>query len=128
MAAPEPLSDDWIAALDEAVRVLRLDGPDPPLRLEYRVADGPTWHVAIDGDGARVHPGPADGADVSFSTDRATALAFAAGDLDPLDAVITGDLSIGGDPRRLVEHQGLLDDLGGLFAGLFAGSRGTDPG
>ena len=43
-----------------------------------------------------------------------------AGAIDPLDAVITGDLSIVGDPRSLVGHHDLLATLGDVFADVRA--------
>jgi hypothetical protein len=57
---------------------------------------------------------------VTFSTDRATATGLMAGAIDPLDAVITGDLSIVGDPRSLVGHHDLLATLGDVFADVRA--------
>ena len=39
-----------------------------------------------------------------------------AGTLDPLRAVIDGDLTLGGDPRLLVEHRAVFDGLGDVFA------------
>jgi putative sterol carrier protein len=121
-----PLSDAWITALDDVAR--RHDGllgmaSTVTLSVEYRVADGPTWHITL-GDGeARVRPGPAVEPDVTFSTDRATATGLMTGSIDPLDAVITGDLSIGGDPRPLVEHHNLLATLGDVFAGVRAATE-----
>ena len=60
--------------------------------------------------------GAADDPDVSFHADWATALAMADGSLDPLRAVIDGDLLLHGDPRSLVMARDLLDDVGDLFA------------
>ena len=126
MADPVPFSDAWFAALDEAAcahDALRDMATLVTLSLEYRVADGPTWHITL-GDGeARVRPGPAVEPDVTFSTDRATATGLMTGSIDPLDAVITGDLSIGGDPRPLVEHHNLLATLGDVFAGVRAATE-----
>ena len=51
-----------------------------------------------------------------IQTERSTALAMADGSLDPLRAVIDGDLLLHGDPRTLVANRDVLDDLGDLFA------------
>ena len=126
MAELPPLSVAWIAALDDVARwhdgLLGM-ASTVTLSVEYRVADGPTWHIAL-GDGeARVRPGPAEAPDMTFSTDRATATGLMAGAIDPLDAVITGNLSIGGDPRSLVGHHGLLATLGDVFAEVRAATE-----
>ena len=84
--------------------------------LEYQVADGPTWHLAVADGTVQVQFGPAETPDVSFHTQRATALAMADGSLDPLKAVIDGDLILRGDPRTLVTAKNLLEDLGNLLA------------
>ena len=113
---PEPLTDAWIEAMSRAA-ASRTVADGVSLVLEYRVAGGPTWHLAVDGGAVRVASGPADEPDVSFHATRATALAMADGSLDPLRAVIDGDLLLHGDPRSLVAARDLLDDVGDLFSG-----------
>ncbi len=115
----EPLSDAWITALDTAVAEhpgLREAAAAMALVLEYSTSGGPTWHVVFDHGSVRVVAGPADHPDLRFATDPATARALAAGTLDPLRAVIDGDLTLGGDPRLLVEHRAVFDGLGDVFA------------
>ena len=115
----EPLSDAWIAALDTAVAQhlgLQEAAATMALVLEYSTSGGPTWHVVFDHGSVRVIAGPADHPDLRFVTDPATALALSAGTLDPLRAVIDGDLTLGGDPRLLVEHRAVFDGLGDVFA------------
>ena len=115
----EPLSDSWIAALDDAAAGhagLREAAAPMALVLEYSTSGGPTWHVVFDHGSVRVVAGPADHPDLRFATDPATARALAAGTLDPLRAVIDGDLTLGGDPRLLVEHRAVFDGLGDVFA------------
>ena len=113
---PEPLTDAWIEALAEAADG-RTVSTGLALVLEYRVVDGPTWHLAVADGRVSVVAGSAETPDVSFHAERATALAMADGSLDPLRAVIDGDLVLHGDPRTLVAARELLDDLGDLFAG-----------
>ena len=111
----EPLTDEWIEAMADAARGRSVPA-EVSLVVEYRVDDGPTWHLVVADGAVRVEPGPAEAPDAGFRTDRATALALADGSVDPLRAVIDGDLAIHGDPRTLVAARGLLDDLGGLGA------------
>ena len=115
----EPLSDAWIAALDNAAAEhlgLQEAAATMALVLEYSTSGGPSWHVVFDHGSVRVVAGPADHPDLRFATDPATARALAAGTLDPLRAVIDGDLTLVGDPRLLVEHRAIFDDLGDVFA------------
>ena len=115
----EPLSDAWIAALDNAAAEhlgLQEAAAAMALVLEYSTSGGPSWHVVFDHGAVRVVAGPADHPDLRFATDPATARALAAGTLDPLRAMIDGDLTLVGDPRLLVEHRAVFDDLGDVFA------------
>jgi len=115
----EPLSDAWIAALDNAAAEhlgLQEAAAAMALVLEYSTSGGPSWHVVFDHGSVRVVAGPADHPDLRFATDPATARALAAGTLDPLRAMIDGDLTLVGDPRLLVEHRAVFDDLGDVFA------------
>lgn len=125
MVQPAPLSDAWIAALDGAASAhdtLCDMASTVTLSLEYRVTEGPIWHISL-GDGeARVRTGPAPEPTVTFSTDRATAIGMMNGSIDPLDAVITGDLSMSGDPRPLVGQHDLLATLGDVFGSVRAGT------
>ena len=115
----EPLSDAWIAALDNAAAEhlgLQEAAAAMALVLEYSTSGGPSWHVVFDHGSVRVVAGPADHPDLRFATAPTTARALAAGTLDPLRAVIDGDLTLVGDPRLLVEHRAVFDDLGDVFA------------
>jgi len=120
----EPLTDEWLAALTAATKGLALPDalpPDTRLVVEYRVDDGPSWHLVVAGGSIHMAAGPTDDPDATYQTDRATALALAAGTVDPLQAVIDGDLTIRGDPRALVAARALIDGLGDPFASLGTG-------
>ena len=117
----EPLTEAWIQAMDAAASThdgLLAATADMALVIEYRVADGATWHVRLEGGTARVITGPADKPDLSFTTGPTTAAAIANGTLDPLRAVIDGDVLLSGDPRVLVDHRAVLDGLGDVFDAL----------
>ena len=114
-SVPEPLTEAWIEAMAE-VAAGRTVADGVSLVLEYRVAGGPTWHLAVADGTIRVVSGAADAPDVSFHAEWATALAIADGSLDPLRAVIAGGLLLNGAPRSLVMARDLLDDVGDLFS------------
>ena len=111
----QPLTKEWIEALAEAAHG-RFVAEGIALVLEYQVVDGPTWPLVVANGTVQVQFGPAQTPDVSFHTQRSTALAMANGSLDPLKAVIDGDLILQGDPRKLVAAKNLLEDLGDLLA------------
>jgi hypothetical protein len=125
------LSDAWIAALDEAAashQGLQAAAVGTTLVIEYRVASDPPalWHITFNQGEVRVRAGPAEEPDAWFETRPAAARALFDGSLDPLRAVIDGDLSIGGDPRRLLDHREILGGIGDVFAGVRAATTAAD--
>jgi len=116
------LSDEWLAALDEAART-RPTGPDDPLAgvhlvVEQVVTDGPRWRFVVDDGRCSVRPGGEGEPDVRLTSDRQTTEAIASGTLAALEAFIRGDLVLGGDARRLLEHREALEALGDVFASV----------
>lgn len=121
------LSDEWLAALDDAAR-RRVPTDDDDLTavtmtVEQVVTDGPSWRLRIDQgslsiDAVGAGQPSADDETVRLISDRATAADIAAGRRAALDAFITGDLVIGGDVRPLIEHGTALEAVGDLFAEL----------
>ena len=125
------LSDAWIAALDEAAashRGLQAAAVGTALVVEYRVASDPPalWHITLNPDEVRVKAGPADEPDAWFEARPATARALFDGSLDPLHAMIDGSLSMGGDPRQLLDHREILDGIGDVFAWVRAATIAAD--
>lgn len=120
------LSDEWLAALDDAARSRTPPADDPladvTMTVQQVVVDGPSWRLVIDHGSLSVEPGESvDGAvepTVRLTSDRTTATDIAAGRRAALDAFITGDLVIGGDVRPMLDHRAALETLGDLFAGL----------
>jgi hypothetical protein len=124
MLAVQFLSDEWLAAMDEAARA-RPVADDDPLRgvhlvVEQVVRDGPRWRLVVDDGRCTVTAGGDGEPDVRFTSDRVTAQAVASGERAALDAFIAGDLVLGGDARRLLEHTAALEVLGDLFASVKA--------
>jgi hypothetical protein len=120
-------SPEWIRALDDAVRTsttLRESTRDVALTVRQTLtdrADGDvSWHIVVDHGSVRVHPGPGDHADVSFTQDDETARAIGAGTISVQTAFMIGRLRIGGDTAKLMEHAAAFDGLVDLFDDLRA--------
>lgn len=115
----EFLSEDWIAALDGAAGavigsedfVIQQIVTNPP---ETEIA----WYVALSAGQVRVHAGQAATPDVTFSQDRSTALAIAAGELSAGAALTAGRLTVRGATARLTEQRDVLARLDEAFAAV----------
>jgi hypothetical protein len=108
---PERFSPAWIEALDEAAQPL--PGTDPPFTIQQLVTGegGAAWHVELGVERVRVRPGEAEAPDVTFSQDRETAEAIAAGELSASAALTSGRLTVRGATARLTEHREALARL-----------------
>jgi putative sterol carrier protein len=116
------LSPEWVADLaaaaegvevaaeqDVAVQqVVAVDGTDEPVRWGLRVAGGRVAVVA----------GAVPDADVTLTTDRATATSLAKGEAAVTDVFMAGRLRIAGDLRALMRAGGVLGALDQAFAGV----------
>lgn len=125
------LSDEWIAALNEAAARRNLSqvenggdgtGRDPlhgvSIVIEQSVEGVTRWRMIIDDGRITVRrSGDGDGvADVRLTCTEEIARAIAAGQRPPLDAFINGELRIGGDVTLLLTHRAALESMGDLFA------------
>jgi len=102
-------SPDWVTRLDHLVRGIRTD----QAFVIQQVVTGATgreeaWYLELGPDGSRVHGGRAEGADVTFTQDRATADAIADGDLSAGAALTAGRLTVRGATARLTEYREAL--------------------
>ena len=106
------LSPEWI---DAAQRALAADPALPEalagvtLTVEQAV-DGVTagaarWHITIGGGRVALAPGPAEQADLRFTTTYETAAQIATGRLAAQRAFVEGRLRVGGDLALLLTHQ-----------------------
>ena len=121
---PAFLSNEWIEALDRAAQHAQVD-PSLSLVLQ-QVVTGPegtvTYHVSFDGGRVRVLPGPAPDPTVTFTLDRDTAEAIAAGGESAQSAFMAGRLRLGGDVTVLLDAHDALDRLAGLFSEVRTGT------
>ncbi len=123
------LSDDWLAALDAALRddaAVRDASAGASLTVQQRVTDvGPdgatrSWYVTIADGAARVVAGDATAPDVTFTQDHATAVAIGSGELSAQAAFMLGKLRVGGDVTRLIAQRELFEGLDDVFAAVRA--------
>ena len=123
---PDYLSPAWMEAADRALAAdpaLAEATRDVHLVLQQTVdeADGapPTsWHVRLEGGAARLVPGTAADATVTFTCDRQTATEIHAGGSSAQAAFMAGRLRVGGDVGALLAHQQLLAGLDDVLASL----------
>lgn len=114
------LSDEWLAAVDEALRAdptVAAAAPATPLVVQHTVlADraGPhagvsrAYHLVLGATERAAVAGPASRPDVTFTLDRTTALDVARGHRNAAQSVLTGCLRTGGDLRLVLAHRELF--------------------
>ncbi|MCU1375645.1 MAG: hypothetical protein JWO68_2931 [Actinomycetia bacterium] len=113
---PVFLSDEWVDALAEAAATAEVD-PTATLALR-QVVDDVAWTVRVAGGRIRVDREAA--ADLTITTDRATAAALVRGELATQDAFAAGRLRIGGDLSKLLAAASGLAGLDAAYAGVRA--------
>lgn len=105
---PAFLSEAWIDALADRLAARSVD---PALEVAVRqVVDDVSWTVRVTAGRVRLDRDPA--ADVTLTTDRATAEALVAGELAAQDALAAGRLRIGGDLTKLLGASQVIAGLG----------------
>jgi putative sterol carrier protein len=119
-AVAEFLSDAWLADLARAASTATAPSGATlvvQLVVEDEAGTEPTvYAMAMDRGEVTVTPGGVDGADVTLTQDRPTALAIAQGELSAQVAFMSGRLRIGGDLRGVLEHAGALAAIADIFA------------
>lgn len=124
MQAVDFLSDEWLAALDDAARARVAPDDDPlgrvSMTIDHVVVGGPHWRLTVDAGALSVTPAPEGEPDVRLTSDRETAAGIASGRRAALDAFIAGDLRLGGDVRRLIDERAALEAMGDVFAAVRA--------
>jgi putative sterol carrier protein len=119
------LSDEWLAAMDEALAAHASTRPPTsgPLVVRQQVIGERPYVMWFDGARAGVRadpPPPSTPADVTFTCDRDTAVAIATGKERAQAAFLAGRLRLGGDSRALMTNAAVLSDLDDAFAAVRA--------
>lgn len=113
------LSDDWMAAISEAVNAdeaFRQAADSTEMALQFHVTDVPTGEdifyvlTVVDGS-ARLAPGQDEGADAEITNSYETAAAISQGDLNIQMAFMTGKLKVKGNMAKLMMNQGALNQF-----------------
>lgn len=131
------LSDEWIAALDDAARrsaalsgVLAGEGEEAvSVVVQHVVTDVPistapsgevAYRVVLDDGPTRVVAGRADDPTVTFTQSYDTARAVASGATSAQVAFMAGDLRLGGRVDQLLTHHAALSGIDDVFADVRA--------
>jgi putative sterol carrier protein len=117
------LSDEWVAAMDEALAAQATTRPPTagPLVVRQEVIGERPYVLWFDGARAGVrHDPPAAPADVTFTCDRDTAVAIATGKERAQAAFLAGRLRLGGDSRALMANAAVLSGVDDAFAAVRA--------
>jgi len=117
---PRYLSDEWIAALDQAAGTLGDDGDDDsgaaPVVIQHVVVDGPEgvrrYHLVVTGTRVAVREGQAEHPTLTFTEDYATAVAVSDSRISAQAAFMAGRLRVGGDLDALATVTPVLTKFG----------------
>ena len=128
----EYLSDEWITALDVALRACTGLEAVAPLVVEQIVHDVPArgtvrYRCEVASDGVRVVLDGNGRADLRLTTDYVTAIAIARGHENAQSALAAGRLRLGGDVEALARHAQVLGALADATAGLRATTTYASP-
>lgn len=123
------LSDEWIAAVDEAVRAASADAPTDPLVIDQHVTDVVSYRVRVEQGSssitrlAEAGAGGIDGSsgvDAAFTQDLSTAVAVAAGETDAHQAFLLGRIRFTGDADVLIRRRDAFSWLAEILAPVMA--------
>jgi hypothetical protein len=118
----EFLSAAWLTRLDELAQAsAALTGAaEQPVVIEQEVLrdDGDTvvYHLVLGPGPARVHPGPAEHADLSLVATEDAARRMHAGATNAQSCLADGTLRLRGNPDVLARHAEVLERVGDVFA------------
>lgn len=122
-AVPAYLSDEWLLAMDDVMKHhagLATATAETSIVIQNVITGTPTgtvrYFIWLDHGLSQINAGVKPGADVTFTTDHATARAINGGHESAQTAFMAGRLRIGGDTRVLIANQGALTQLDDLFA------------
>jgi hypothetical protein len=117
------LSDEWIAAIDLAVRTAAQTGPDQRLVVDQHVEGVIDYRIVVARTGAGAWAGidaAAPPPDAAFYQTEATARAIARGDTDAHQAFLLGAIRFEGDVDLLIERRDTMTWLEQVLAPVMA--------
>ena len=114
------LSGEWIAALDEAAQKAVVPGGVRLTIQQVVTGDGGDvcYHLVLEDGRLRVHPGEAEGADVTLVQTRDVAAALSRGELNAQQALEGGRLKLRGDIGHLARQGKALTAMDDAFASV----------
>lgn len=117
------LSLEWIEALSKAVAAsdeMRRAAASNSIAITQVVTGTPdgdvTYHLVVQDGRAEFGPGPAENEDLRMMQDWDTAVGVAQHTVNPQDALIAGNIRLGGDPTKLMAAQDIFMALDGIFS------------
>lgn len=120
------LSDDWFTAAQQAVTAdpaFTSASAGKSLGVQFVVSDGADggplhYYLSIVNGDTSLAKGELEGADVTVSSDTATAAGIAKGELNTQMAFMTGKIKVTGNLATLMMHQNIISAWAGLSAGM----------
>ncbi len=121
------LSEDWAAALDEALA--NHDGfkgaiaSANPLGIQFTVTDGSdagpvNYYLKIADGSSELSLGEIEGADATITSDYETAAGISKGDLNTQTAFMTGKIKVAGNLAVLMMNQNIIQQWGAAGSAL----------
>lgn len=117
------LSLEWIEALSKAVADsddMRRAAASNSIAITQIVTGTPdgdvTYHLVVQDGRAEFGAGPAENEDLRMMQDWDTAVGVAQHTVNPQDALIAGNIRLGGDPTKLMAAQDIFMALDGIFS------------
>ncbi len=110
------LSDEWFEAADSAVKTdptFTSAAAGKDLKVQFKVTDVADvgevdYFLSIDSGQTQVAKGELDEPDVTVTSDYATAVGIAKGELNTQMAFMTGKIKVAGNLATLMMHQNII--------------------
>jgi putative sterol carrier protein len=116
------LSPEWVADLATTAEGVEVAADQDVTVQQVVVVDGGgeqvRWGLRVAGGRVAVVPGEVPGADVTLTTDQATATSLARGEAAVTDVFMAGRLRLAGDLRALMRAGAALGALDEAFAAV----------
>ncbi len=108
------LSDEWVAALNEALQSAGVTTDGAPPLIIQQLVDHPdglrsAYRIQVDAGGAEALGGFSDGATVVYRQSYEVARGIATGERDAHVEFLLGRIVVSGDTRALVDYRATLE-------------------